>query len=378
MSFPWSAGEKVNATHFNEIATAGVQIVTLGETIDASPVPKAVYIKNSDGKAWRTDAANFDEKIRSYAGLLIEDGNANDTKMLRTNGVVDGFSGLTVGTEYSLAKAGTSQADATGGNSNSGVSNDIGTGSASRYARKITTTEKGKLISFTIRLRKQSSPAGNLVCEIRKGTPSGSGSSGGGIIVGSKSLTPGSVSTSFSNVVFTFSTPIILESGDYYALLYDDNPGGAGNYQVESDAGSTTAYFISGGTWANNAANSLFTFDFSSTTFAAGELTDYFYTYKKVVGVAISATEIELQSKPSVVGYISKTVDTLYIAETDGLVIANNSSTDATDMLTGYKNGDSVVSGGRCIVMPVQAGDAYMVLRSDTGNTVVMQFVPLI
>lgn len=377
MSFPWSTGEKVNASDFNEIATGAAQKVTLGETIDGSPVPKAVYLKSSDSKVYKTDAAALDEKVLSYVGFMVEDGNANDTKILKMEGVVDGLSGLTAGTEYSLAKAGTSQADITGGDSGpAGNSNNIGDANK-RYARGFTTTAKGKLIDVQLRLRKQGSPSGNLVCEIRSGTPSGSNADGGGILVASKSVAASGISTSYATVTFTFSSPIILPAGTYYVSWYHDTGSVGNNFQVEATTTSTTAYAWPETSWGNNAADALYTLNFSTATFAAGEITDYFFDYKKTVGTAISATEIRLLDRRSVVAYISKSPETTYTAECDGLVIGTIATTDVNDKITGYRNGSIVSDGARCAVIPVQRGDAYRLVRSDTGNTATINFVPI-
>ncbi|MFA5128582.1 MAG: hypothetical protein WC445_01295 [Patescibacteria group bacterium] len=73
---------------------------TLGETV---AVNNALYLKASDGKAYKCDADFGDERILNFIGFAKEVGNADDVKKVQTSGKVTGLSGLTVGALYYLS-----------------------------------------------------------------------------------------------------------------------------------------------------------------------------------------------------------------------------------------------------------------------------------
>jgi len=69
-----------------------------GETINGATLPVAVYVKNSDSEVYACDADDDDKLV--FFGFAItssSDGSAIDVQVI---GVVDGFSGLTVGANY--------------------------------------------------------------------------------------------------------------------------------------------------------------------------------------------------------------------------------------------------------------------------------------
>jgi hypothetical protein len=95
-----SAGDRLTALEINQ--DLPIQI-TAGETIDASSNPIAVYIKDADGKVYKTNAAHSDERIHSFIGFAMTSGDDNDDITLQKDGVVNGFTGLTAGAEYYLS-----------------------------------------------------------------------------------------------------------------------------------------------------------------------------------------------------------------------------------------------------------------------------------
>ncbi|MBI5071841.1 hypothetical protein HZB93_03055 [Candidatus Falkowbacteria bacterium] len=99
----WVAVDQLNAADLNNNFTEALndyRDFTLGETI---AVNDALYLKASDGKAWKCDADFGDERISNFIGFAKEAGNANDVKKVQTSGKVTGLSGLTVGALYYLS-----------------------------------------------------------------------------------------------------------------------------------------------------------------------------------------------------------------------------------------------------------------------------------
>lgn len=85
-------------------ARLNVQRYVAGENIDASTVPQAVYLKESDGRVYKTDATSATEAIFSFIGFAILGQNitTGNTIRVQTDGLVAGFTGLTLGGYYFL------------------------------------------------------------------------------------------------------------------------------------------------------------------------------------------------------------------------------------------------------------------------------------
>ena len=81
---------------------------TAGETIDASSIPQAVYLKESDGKVYKASSTAYGEALFAFIGFVGEAQNlsTNDTAKVRIQGIVDGFTGLTLGGFYYLTDTG--------------------------------------------------------------------------------------------------------------------------------------------------------------------------------------------------------------------------------------------------------------------------------
>lgn len=94
----WSAGEQVSASDLNNnfAQTLQTQNYTAGETITAG---QAVYLKGADGRVWKADA-DASESLDNFIGIALEGGDADDTIMVQTEGLVTGLSGLTAGSFY--------------------------------------------------------------------------------------------------------------------------------------------------------------------------------------------------------------------------------------------------------------------------------------
>jgi hypothetical protein len=76
-----------------------------GEAIDASISPQAVYLKESDGKVYKATSATAAAALFSFIGFvgLAQNVVMNDTVYVQTDGLVSGFTGLTVGSFYFVA-----------------------------------------------------------------------------------------------------------------------------------------------------------------------------------------------------------------------------------------------------------------------------------
>ena len=77
-------------------------VCTAGETIDASTIPKAVYLKESDGKIYKSIATTAAEALYRFIGFVAQGQNvsANSTVLVRIRGTVSWPSALTAGADY--------------------------------------------------------------------------------------------------------------------------------------------------------------------------------------------------------------------------------------------------------------------------------------
>ena len=87
-----------NGTNFiyKDVESSFIKVFTYGGTIMAGD---AVYMKNSDGKVYRTTTGG-DEGTYSFIGFAITSGVANDLKAVQVGGIISGLSSLTIGTRY--------------------------------------------------------------------------------------------------------------------------------------------------------------------------------------------------------------------------------------------------------------------------------------
>lgn len=82
-------------------------ICTSGEAINAAATPQAVYLKESDGKVYKTTAASAAETLYRFIGFVAGGQNVaiNTTVKVRVKGSVSGFAGLTTGADYFVTDA---------------------------------------------------------------------------------------------------------------------------------------------------------------------------------------------------------------------------------------------------------------------------------
>jgi len=381
----WIAGDPLNADDINDTFDVSSDILeaTIGETIADR---KCVYQKESDGKIYLTDSDNFDEKLYSFLGIIYESGILNDIKKIRYKGIVEGLSGLTAGRTYCLAKAGSSDADITktysGSTGNQSVGHDGGT-SDNRQGYSFTITNPTKLTKLTLNLLKKiGSPTGNLVATIYFGQPSGSSPAGGLMSTGYVATLPAtSLTTSYASYDLTFTDTFLV--ADTYTVILSHDTLSSGNYmQLDRDSNTDSSFYRypSGGVWANSGGRTTYTLDFLAETFSLGDLTEYFFDYKKVVGKAISTTKLLLSSGKNIGNPISKTKDTPYTAETDGFiqVYENNTGSTVTFQIyiDGVQYGDwstSANSQNGTVTVPISKGSKYIV---NASGTPIIYFIP--
>lgn len=79
-----------------------IQTYVAGENIDASATPKAVYLKESDGRVYLLNATSATEAAYAFIGFAIIQSavTTGNNISIQTDGVVSGFTGLTVGGFY--------------------------------------------------------------------------------------------------------------------------------------------------------------------------------------------------------------------------------------------------------------------------------------
>lgn len=79
-----------------------VQTYVAGENIDASASPRAVYLKESDGRVYKLDATNPTEAAFAFIGFAIVQSaiTTGNSILIQTDGKVSGFTGLTIGGYY--------------------------------------------------------------------------------------------------------------------------------------------------------------------------------------------------------------------------------------------------------------------------------------
>lgn len=82
----------LNQTQKNTIS------LTAGETINGATLPVAVFVSSTDGEVYAADAD--DTEALNVIGLATSNGTDGSGITIQTQGLVDGFTGLTIGSSY--------------------------------------------------------------------------------------------------------------------------------------------------------------------------------------------------------------------------------------------------------------------------------------
>jgi len=122
---------------------------------------------------------------------------------------------------------------------------------------------------------------------------------------------------------------------------------------------------------------------------SAGTISTTAGTYRFLVGVALSATQLFILShRPALGAWVSINSTTVYQAETDGLVVFSIWSTPSGSSLTGYSdsnaapttiraaNHTNAAGGGPSITFPVKKGDYYKVLTNGSYSDAAHFWIP--
>jgi len=100
----WSAGDEVTAaqinTHGANINNAGGfrDTYNAGETINGATLPVAVYRLSADSEIYACDPDDTTEL--NFLGFAISNSTNGNPISIQTEGIVTGFSGLTIGSKY--------------------------------------------------------------------------------------------------------------------------------------------------------------------------------------------------------------------------------------------------------------------------------------
>ncbi len=267
----------------------------------------ATYLNISTGKVHPTNAATAGT-VETFIGFpqLNQPIFSGENGFIQEGGTVAGFSGLTIGQRYRAADVGSSDSDVTQATSAGSITLKNAEGSSAFAAANIsgaaypfTVTKKSKVTSVTTTANKENSPTDNFVCRIVR---SAAGVSGArfypqrSAVVASVSVASSSLSASAATVTFTFGG-IVLMPGTYMVLFSrsaDDNT----NYITIAGNGTASTGVYNHNPSAGWVAGGypVVTINYVNETFAAGDITDYFYTIRQEVGIATTATDILIQT----------------------------------------------------------------------------------
>lgn len=269
-----------------------------------------INMEYGDYQAGKVYKARSDNKnlVDKTIGFTTQSGLKGQTKnIMLLRGIVTGLSGLVAGERYYVPTLQT-VSDLSGGTS-SGSTYYIGQTSngEQHYMFAFEITERCKLLEYTTTVYRGGAPTGNLIATLYGGTNPGQhdGSNadmtGGGYTIG----TP--VSVNYLNIpggtpiTFTFGTGIVLDPGKYYVRLVHDTPSLNNNFQVRGTGAYTDSRFSSFYTNPNSTAN---VFAANAVDFILnmedtadwngifGTLTREAYNVKRLIGTALSATEL--------------------------------------------------------------------------------------
>ena len=92
---PKTVGDKLSAAEINDDLPI---VLTAGATINGATLPVACYIKNADEEIYACDANDTD--ALKFIGFAISNSTDGNDITFQTKGIVSGFTGLTVASNY--------------------------------------------------------------------------------------------------------------------------------------------------------------------------------------------------------------------------------------------------------------------------------------
>jgi hypothetical protein len=285
---------------------------TAGEALTKG---SAVYLKTSDGKVYLTDATNTTKT--NFIGFATDSAAIGDRVGIRTAGIQGGFSGLTPGTKYYLANAASTDTVSYTTHTN-GFSTWSGTaGVSAGFSMKFTLTHTTKINSFDIRVDKDGTPS-NFLIYVCAGDQTNSVElyQGASILV-SESYAQTGFDTAEATKTLSLTTPIIVPPG-IYTVIFRETTGDLGwNYNLWGTAHAavtigqyTTRVDTVSWSAGGNATDLYFVGNFEALTKAAGTIHEYFFDIPKLVGIAVSSTELYIINNAAQISQGRLTVST--------------------------------------------------------------------
>lgn len=224
----------------------GVISYTAGENITAG---QAVYLKQSDGKVYRTSPVQGNETLYGFVGVAANTATTNNPVNVQT------IQGSLIRNQSFGSKTSTVSSTAFLNYSGAGGVNqwEIRSGASVNYYAFVVPNNVNNIEKIAIRGFTQfGTGGGNVILRLYKPTliniSSGTGITAG-TQVGSVTLTSISTNTATFSNTFTFSSPVSVTPGEWYAFTLEGQSGGGGNSwyaQMVSGSyaqGRGTAYF---------------------------------------------------------------------------------------------------------------------------------------
>uniref|UniRef100_A0A6M3J4E1 Uncharacterized protein n=1 Tax=viral metagenome TaxID=1070528 RepID=A0A6M3J4E1_9ZZZZ len=296
-----SSGETVSSDGTNVVATGNLKnqdTFTAGENLVAG---QALYLSNADGKVYKTDAS--DSGKVQFVGFATANASANNPILVRIGGIMTGLSGLTAGNRYYVADAGSNPSIDTAENGLFSNTWSGTSGNSKGLGMYYSITTPGKLSFITVSGLKNNGGGepGDLQLDFFVNYPSGKAKYGGGGLLETVTVAAGDIGTSEQDIIFTFTEPLYLSPGTYCFTIHQKSGGaceGDRYYEIEESSTITGTGMVinrwdtpSTGAWAGGDRLAAI-WGWESITKSAGDIHDYFFTNVKLVGIAISASEL--------------------------------------------------------------------------------------
>lgn len=374
------ANFKIDPTN-GVLISGGLNNINQFTANEAIAVGKAVYILSSNGRSAKTDSTDY-TKAEGYVGFAkTSAAGAASTHYVQSSGKVTGFSGLTAGRNYYLAKIGTTDSNISQTNSESDY--QTFNGGAFIKAWQFTISNPAKISSIIVRALREGTP-GDIRFALRKGTATGNAPAGAEPTV----WTSDYAYTTFGTVAAEYTLDLdelSLTADTYYLVAWV--PSGthdAGNRYIfygGSGAGTIDSYTATGAAWDsfNNAAYLKVNYIDNGVTYATGDITDYFFAYPKIAGIAVSATELfilgsdgKVSNGTITISAVGVTTVTLGYRPKKITVFANFNATSSQGSQTALGIATTISTGAASsvsttLLWSLSAGSGGTAIITDTG-----------
>ena len=182
---------------------------------------------------------------------------------------------------------------------------------------------------------------------------------------------------------------LILEPDTYYLVFYvSAGTHDASNYytfhRIDAGGGTRLSYVSSGDAWVFNIATYIqVNYLEDAVTYATGDITDYFYTYPKIAGIAVSATELFILSNDNRVGNGALTISAIGLTTvTIGFrpkkvtIFANYGATSSQGSRTVSGTASTISTGAAssistALIWSLSGGSGGIVVLTDTGFQII-------